>query len=67
MPKARIVEKKIITVPYEGENGERNAKVWLWEYLKERNLIAQTIYHHSKEIVAEVIVSTEEKEFSKNP
>lgn len=62
MPKARIVEKEIITVPYEGADGVNVAKRWLWEYLKERNLMAQTIYHHAKEIVAEVIVSTDEKE-----
>lgn len=65
MPKARIVEKRIISVPYEGENGKFAARKWLWEYLRDNNLTAQTIYHNDKDIVAEVIVRTEEKEISK--
>ena len=67
MVKKRIVEKHIISVPYEGENGKFSARKWLWEYLRDNNLTASTIYHNDKDIVAEVIVRTEEKEISKTP
>jgi hypothetical protein len=63
MPKVKIVEKQIITVPYEGENGKFEARKQLWEYLKWQGQTAQTIYHNDKDIVAEVIVRTEEKVF----
>ena len=62
MPKVKIVEKQIITVPYEGENGKFAARKWLWEYLRDNNLTAKTIYHNEKNITAEVIVRTDEKE-----
>lgn len=63
MPKVKIVEKQIITVPYEGENGKFEARKLLWEYLKWQGQTAQTIYHNENDIVAEVIVKTEEKFF----
>ena len=63
MPKVKIVEKQIVSVPYEGENGKLEARKLLWEYLKWQGHIAQTIYHNENEIVAEVIVKTEEKFF----
>ena len=63
MPKIKIVEKHIITVPYEGENGKFAARKWLWEYLKANGRMADTIYHNDKDIVAEVVVKTEEKVF----
>ena len=60
MAKKRIVEKHIISVPYEGDKFA--ARKWLWEYLRDNNLTAKTIYHNEKNITAEVIVRTEEKE-----
>lgn len=63
MPRARITDKRIISVPYEGENGKENARKWLWEYLRDNNLTAQTIEHRYREICAEVIVERSEKEF----
>ncbi len=62
MPKARIIEKRIVCVPYESPQNTVSARKWLWEYLRDNNLIASTIYHNDKDIVAEVIVRTEEKE-----
>jgi hypothetical protein len=62
MPKVKIVDKRLISVPYDGENGKFAARKWLWEYLRDNNLTAQTIHHNDKNIVAEVIVRTEEKE-----
>lgn len=62
MPKVKIVEKRIISVPYESENGKFAARKCLWEYLRDNDLIANTIYHNDKDIVAEVIVRTDEKE-----
>lgn len=62
MPKVKIFEKQIISVPYEGENGKFAARKWLWEYLRDNNLTASTIYHNDKDIVTEVIVRTKEKE-----
>ncbi len=60
MEKMRIVKKHIISVPYEGDKFA--ARKWLWEYLRDNNLTAIKIYHNDKDIVAEVIVRTEEKE-----
>lgn len=67
MPRVKIVDKQIICVPYEGENGKLTARKLLWEYLRDNNLTAITIYHNDKDIVAEVVVRTEEKEISKTP
>lgn len=63
MPTVKIVEKHIVSVPYEGENGKFAARKCLWEYLQSKGQMAQTIYHNDKDIVAEVIVKTEEKVF----
>ena len=63
MPSAKITDKRIITVPFVGVDGEKNAKRWLWEYLRDNNLTAQTIEHRYREIYAEVIVASCEKEF----
>lgn len=63
MPTIKIVDKQIICVPYEGENGKYEARKCLWEYLKSKGWMANTIYHNDKDIVAEVIVKTEEKVF----
>jgi hypothetical protein len=62
MRKAILIERQTIVVPIVGENGKFEAQKWLWEYLRDNNLTAQTIYHNDKDIVAEVIVRTEEKE-----
>lgn len=62
MRKATILDRRIICVPICGNNGKFEARKWLWEYLRDNNLTAQTIYHNDKDIVAEVIVRTEEKE-----
>ena len=63
MPIAKITDKRIITVPFVGVDGEKNAKRWLLEYLRDNNLTAQTIEHRYREIYAEVIVGSAEKEF----
>ena len=63
MPKAKIVEKRIICVPYESMSNTYSARKWLWEYLRDNNLTASTIYHNDKDVVAEVVVGTEEKDF----
>ena len=63
MPRARITDKRIICVPYEGENGKENARKWIWEYLRDNNLTAQTIEHRYREIYVEVILGSTEKVF----
>ena len=62
MTRYKIVEKNFIFVPYNGDNGKEVARRLLWEYLRDNNLIAETIENRSDGISAEVVVRTEEKE-----
>lgn len=63
MPKAQIVDKRFIFVEYGADKEKFAASKWLWEYLRDNDLIAKKIERWRNGISAEVIVRTEEKTF----
>lgn len=58
MRKATILDRQTIVVPIVGENGKFEARKWLWEYIKLRDLYLVKIEHGENQIRAEVKAAT---------